>query len=81
MEHYLHTNLQVLRKYRNLSQQDMSDALGIKRSRYSGWEYGQSEPSIGMLLNLRKVLDCPLNILLTKDLSGLLHLDLKQLLS
>jgi hypothetical protein len=33
-----------------------------------------------MLLELRSVLRCPLNILLQHDLRGILHLDLKQLL-
>jgi transcriptional regulator with XRE-family HTH domain len=80
MQHHLHTNLHVLRRFRGMSQQELSDALGIKRSRYNGWESGASEPSIGMLLELRKVLGCPLNILLQHDLRGLLHLDLKQLL-
>lgn len=80
MEHYLHTNLQVIRRHRNLSQQELSDTLGIARSRYAGWERGVSEPNIAMLLKLRRVMGCPLNILLTQDLRGMLYLDLKEIL-
>lgn len=80
MEHYLPTNLQVIRRHRNLSQQELSDILGIARSRYAGWERGISEPNISMLLKLRRVMGCPLNILLTQDLRGMLYLDLKEIL-
>jgi transcriptional regulator with XRE-family HTH domain len=42
-------NLKILRKKRKLSQQRVADMLQIKRSTYSGWENGISEPNIAML--------------------------------
>jgi transcriptional regulator with XRE-family HTH domain len=45
-------NLKRLRKTHRLSQQRLSELLGIPRTTLSGWERGTSEPSIEMLLSL-----------------------------
>jgi len=80
MQHYLPTNLQVIRSHRKMSQQELSDMLGVARSRYAGWEREVSEPNIAMLLKLRTVMGCSLNILLTQDLRGMTYLDVKAII-
>jgi DNA-binding XRE family transcriptional regulator len=43
---HLHTNLKLLRQWLESSQDDMAAALDVKRSSYSAYEIGASEPKL-----------------------------------
>jgi transcriptional regulator with XRE-family HTH domain len=44
--------LKLLRKLRELTQEEISQSLGIERTRYSKWEKGVSEPNLKMLCRI-----------------------------
>ena len=77
---HLSTNLQRLRKYHRLTQAEAAYWLSITRTRYSGWEQGESEPSIDMLLALSKLYRISVDRLLTADLAPMLTEDVFKLL-
>lgn len=52
-QHHFPMNLKTLRMRRDLSQQAMADALGVKRSTYSAWETGKAEPRLQHLNQLQ----------------------------
>lgn len=60
-------NLRTIRKSKKLTQQQLSDAIGIKRSAYAYYEIGKSEPSINTLIKLSEVLDVSLDNLLNNE--------------
>lgn len=68
MEHYLATNLKVLRKLKGFSADIVSNALDMKRSTLSSYEQGASEPSITNLLKLGGYYRVSLDILIEQDL-------------
>jgi transcriptional regulator with XRE-family HTH domain len=63
-------NLKKLRKSNHLSQQQLSQHLGIPRTTLSGWERGTSEPSIEMLLNIASYFKISTDELLIKEFSA-----------
>lgn len=65
-----HKNLKILRKHHQQSQQAVSDALGIKRSTYSGYESGKVEPDIPMLIRLADYFSISLDNLLRENLAA-----------
>ncbi len=73
------TNIQILRKRRNLSQQDVADELKIKRSSVSGYELGNSEPGLELLLQFADFFKVPVDVLLRKDLTKTMEFELRQL--
>lgn len=46
------TNLQKLRKNKNLYQSDISESLGISQPTYSLYEKGKREPAADMLIKI-----------------------------
>lgn len=44
----------LIRLRGKLRQKEVAGAIGVKLTRYKGWEYGRSEPSATMLLKLEK---------------------------
>ncbi|MBR2133458.1 MAG: helix-turn-helix transcriptional regulator [Eubacterium sp.] len=50
-------NLRKLRKEKGLTQQQLSDIVGIKRSAYAYYEIDKSEPSIATLLKIANALN------------------------
>lgn len=63
-----HKNLSVLRQFRGKSQQAVSEALGIKRSTYAGYERGEVEPRLAMLIQMADYFQVSLDFLLREDL-------------
>lgn len=57
-------NLELLRKEKKISQQDIASALGKTQGVISHWETGRSEPSINDIKALSKVLGCTIDDLL-----------------
>jgi transcriptional regulator with XRE-family HTH domain len=66
---YLASNLKALRKFRELSQEDVYNRTGIKRSTLSAYELGTVEPSMSTLLHLCKFYHVTPTQILTKDLA------------
>lgn len=44
--------LRLLRELRKLTQEELSNKLGVERTRYTKWENGVSEPSLMMLCKI-----------------------------
>lgn len=61
-------NLKFLRKHKGTSQQQISDALGLKRSTYAGYESGKVEPDIAMLSTLSDYFKVSVDVLIRADL-------------
>lgn len=68
---FLSSNLKLLRKKKNMSQEDVSKKLGLTRSSYSGYENGVAEPGIENLISLSTFFKVPLDDFLKKDFSKL----------
>lgn len=58
----------MLRSKKMYSQRKVADDLGITRSRYSKYEYGDAEPPIEILLKLKDYYDVKIDDLLLKQL-------------
>jgi DNA mismatch repair ATPase MutS len=70
MEHRFPANLRAMRQHLDMSQQQMADRLGVKRSSYSGWENGYSEPSLKDLQRIQHELQVGVDVLLNATLQG-----------
>lgn len=57
-------NLKTIRKAKRLTQQEVAEACGIKRTRYQTYESGRREPKAGMLQKFAVVLDCTVDEIL-----------------
>lgn len=63
------SNLKFLRKRRNRSQDESAGALGVKRSTWSAYEQGVSEPGFETLIKISDYFKIPIDILIKEDLS------------
>ncbi len=75
MEHgegiaHFSTNLKFLRKRKGRSQEDVAGLLGIRRTTYSAYELGKSEPNLETLLKLSAWYRLSIDHLLATDLSS-----------
>ncbi|MBO4838068.1 MAG: helix-turn-helix transcriptional regulator [Lachnospiraceae bacterium] len=59
--------IQTARKRAGLSQVDLADAMGVSRQSVSKWETGESNPDIGKLAQLAKVLNVSADWLLSEE--------------
>ncbi|MCI8889247.1 MAG: helix-turn-helix transcriptional regulator [Hungatella sp.] len=71
---YLAQNLKCLRKQRGLTQQELADILGVKRSTVANWESSKREPEIDMLVCIAEYFNMSLDNLVLKELKPLLPL-------
>lgn len=76
--HLFPTNLKALRDYKGQSQQDVADALHIRRGRYASWEQGISEPGLDNLLALGNHFNVRIELLLRMDLAAMNAFDLQR---
>ena len=60
-------NLKLLRKRRNLSQQEVADAVNVARSTYTQYETGKRLPSIDVLTKLAEYFDSTVDYLLGRE--------------
>ena len=63
------------RMARGLTQQKISDAVGLALRSYQCYEQGTREPPLDMLIKLADVLEVPTDFLLCRDLSLLKSFD------
>ncbi len=76
---YLPTNIRLLRKRRNKTQDDLAHALGMKRSTLSGYENKVAEPNMEALKALSRYFGIAIDTLIMVDLSKLSESQLSQL--
>lgn len=72
-------NLKVLRTRHGYTQEVMASALEVKRSSYSGYENGRTEPDLGFLHRLQNRFDIGVDVLLEVDLAGVKAWDWQRL--
>ena len=70
-----HKRLREARMARKLTQQRISDSVGLPLRSYQCYEQGVREPSLDMLIKLADVLEVPTDYLLGRDLSLLKSFD------
>lgn len=79
MEIFLSSNIQLLRKRRKRTQDDVASAISIKRTTYTGIEIGNSFPSIEVLINISNYFGISIDTLLKVDLSKISAYQLSEL--
>lgn len=62
--------LVMLRKQQNLSQEQVSEKLGVARQTVSKWELGETTPEMDKLIILSKLYDITLDELMKEDNEG-----------
>lgn len=67
--------LREARMARHLTQQRLSDIVGLALRSYQCYEQGTREPPLDMLVKLADALDVPTDYLLCRDLSSLKAFD------
>lgn len=66
---YLSNNLKFIRQKYNLTQQDLADKLGLKRSLIGAYEEGRATPKIPLLQQIVSTFELTLDQLISIDLS------------
>lgn len=64
----INTNLKFLRKQTGLTQSQLAEKLNIKRSLIGAYEEGRAEPKLSTLVNMSKLFNISLDVLITRDL-------------
>jgi len=67
---FLNINIRHLRKERGLTQNDLAQKIGIKRSLLGAYEEHRAEPRIATMQKLGYLFQVPLDTLINQDLSG-----------
>ena len=68
-------NLKLIRKEKNMSQEQLAEKVNVSRQSVSKWETGESYPEMNNILELCKIFDCKLNDLIHTDMSDISSLD------
>ncbi len=76
---YFDSNIKLLRKRRNRTQDEVAEQLQMKRSTLSGYENRVAQPGIEVLLLFSDYYHMAVDTLLKVDLSGLSETQLRQL--
>lgn len=79
MNPFLASNLKVLRKRKNLTQDELAIALDMKRSTLSGYENRVAEPGLEDVVRFGSFFHVSIDSLLTTDLSSLSEFQLHQM--
>lgn len=62
-------NIRILRDMRSLSQEQLSESLGINRSRLGAYEEGRNEPPIDLIIKIAGFFQISIDALIRGDLS------------
>lgn len=65
---FLSSNLKLLRRMTRRSQEEVSAQMGMKRTTYSQYELGNTEPNMNSLVCMSQFYKIRIDILLQKDL-------------
>ena len=76
---YFDSNIKLLRKRRKRTQDEVAEALRMKRSTLSGYENRVAQPGIDVLLQFSEYYRIAVDTLLRVDLSNLSETQLRQL--
>lgn len=76
---YFSENIKLLRKRKRLSQEDVAQALDVKRSSLSGYEIGTAYPNYPTLIQFSEFFNVSLDKLLKIDLGDISELQLSEL--
>jgi transcriptional regulator with XRE-family HTH domain len=76
---YFNSNIRFLRKRRNRTQDVVSNALGIKRPTYNGYENAIAQPNIDTLIAFSKYFNVSVDTLLKINLENLSEFQLSEL--
>ncbi len=76
---YFNSNIKLLRKRRGRTQDDVADALGIKRSTLSGYENQVAQPALDTLIAFSQYYNVAIDTLIKVDLLSLGENQLRQL--
>jgi len=76
---YFDSNIKLLRKRKNLTQDEVADKLEMKRSTLSGYENRVAQPGLDILLIFSDFYNISIDTLLKVDLSKLRETQLRQL--
>ena len=68
-------NLKLIRKRKNMSQEDLADKVNVSRQSVSKWENGEAYPEMNNILELCKIFNCKINDLVHVDMSDIDSLD------
>ena len=68
-------NLKIIRKRKNMSQEDLADKVNVSRQSVSKWETGDAYPAMNNILELCKIFNCKINDLVHTDMSDIDSLD------
>ena len=60
-------NIKIIRESSNMTQEELSNSLGISRSTVAMWETGQSVPRLPMLKKIAEALGCKIIDLLEEE--------------
>src|SRR6266542_2880823 len=70
MANYIQTNLALLRKRKKLTQEEAATGMGFKRTTYSNYENGHTEPDIEALQKISSFHGISIDNLVNTDLSN-----------
>ena len=68
-------NLRILRKSKNISQEDLAEKVNVSRQSVSKWETGEAYPEMNNILQLCKIFHCNINDLVNDNMVDLDSLD------
>ncbi|MDH5381876.1 MAG: LexA family transcriptional regulator [Cyclobacteriaceae bacterium] len=68
---YVANNLKYLRKLKGLTQEQLAEALNIKRSLVGAYEEGRADPRLSNLTNMAEFFDTTVDYLINQDMSNL----------
>ena len=68
-------NLKLIRKNKNMSQDELAEKVNVTRQSVSKWENGEAYPEMNNILELCKIFNCKINDLVHTDMSDIASLD------
>ena len=72
---FIGENIKILRKRKGKSQEEVSTALGLNRSTYSGYENNIAQPNLENILQISKYYGLSIEELITKDFTTFKEVD------
>ena len=68
-------NLKLIRKGKNISQEELAEKLGVSRQSISKWETGENYPTMTNILCLCDIFNCKINEIVHEDFTDINSLD------
>lgn len=68
-------NLKILRKNRNITQENLAEYLGVNQKVISHYETGRNEPDINTLIKLADYFNCSVDYLIGHQSSDIVYFD------